>query len=591
MIESRKNMKYYLFKYFNYIYGIYSVILFGILHCVYPIYKSLGLMIAIIGISYLVGYYLTKKTTYYSIIIEKYLKKYIILTILLVCWISFSIGGVWLFTYETAMFYISIKNLIKFILLTIWVFPILLSVFIFLEEQSENLAQKLAVKKENNKRFMIIFFIIILGIHLLYLFAYYPAIIGHDVWDQFSQLQRNNYNDWHPVAHTIYLKIVTWICDTPAAIALFQIVLFDIFLTSFFEKFRENGISEKLLYFIGILISLNVFSGMNFVSLWKDSIFTICIIGLSYYLYLYLKYKEKFFQWINLVGFILSMIGIYTFRHNGSITVLLSSILLLIMGIKNREKLTILSIGIIFLCIGIWKGPVYHTLEITTFPKVKFNPIYHGVASVLKKNERTTLEGKKFLEDMEKILPYDTWIEKYDPYNWDSLQSVWNFESVELSDALSMYFDAFFYSPGQIVMARLVGSELMWNIFPAQNSFERFIDNSKDIVYPNTEEIRYDKEKPNILTKIIEKMSEIFNQYNILLCLTARGGIYFNIILICSLFLIVNRKKEIGILFPLFGNIISLLIAMAYQDFRYIWFIILLCPIILMITLLSKREV
>ena len=86
-------------------------------------------------------------------------------------------------------------------------------------------------------------------------------------------------------------------------------------------------------------------------------------------------------------------------------------------------------------------------------------------------------------------------------------------------------------------------------------------------------------------------MSEIFNQYNILLCLTARGGIYFNIILICSLFLIVNRKKEIGILFPLFGNIISLLIAMAYQDFRYIWFIILLCPIILMITLLSKREV
>jgi len=104
---------------------------------------------------------------------------------------------------------------------------------------------------------MIIFFIIILGIHLLYLFAYYPAIIGHDVWDQFSQLQRNNYNDWHPVAHTIYLKIITWICDTPAAIALFQIVLFDIFLTSFFEKFRENGIQEKLLYFIGILISLN----------------------------------------------------------------------------------------------------------------------------------------------------------------------------------------------------------------------------------------------------------------------------------------------------------------------------------------------
>ena len=55
-------MKHYLFKYFNYIYGAYSVILFGILHCVYPIYKSLGLMIATIGISYLAGYYLTKKT-------------------------------------------------------------------------------------------------------------------------------------------------------------------------------------------------------------------------------------------------------------------------------------------------------------------------------------------------------------------------------------------------------------------------------------------------------------------------------------------------------------------------------------------------
>lgn len=40
------------------------------------------------------------------------------------------------------MFYISIKNLIKFILLTIWVFPILLFALIFLEEQSENLVQK-----------------------------------------------------------------------------------------------------------------------------------------------------------------------------------------------------------------------------------------------------------------------------------------------------------------------------------------------------------------------------------------------------------------------------------------------------------------
>lgn len=580
-------MRDYLKQRFDWIYLLYSIFLFGILHTIYPINKSLGLMVMIIVVSYLVGSYLKKEMAIGGIIrIEKYFRKNKILMILLICWISFSIGGMWLFADETAMFSFQMRNGIKFFLLTIWVIPIVLSFLLFLEKHSEKLACRQA-KRKDNKKFMILFFAVVFSIHLLYLFAYYPAIVGWDVWDQFSQLQKNTYNDWHPVAHTLYLKVLIGICDTPAVIVLFQIVFFDYFLTLFFGKFQENGISEKILYVIGVFLSLNVFSGMNVVSLWKDSIFTVCIVGISYYFYVYVKDRNNFFQWINLVGFVLCMIGIYTFRHNGSIAVICSSIFFFISGIKNKERLTILSLVLIVMFLVVWKGVIYPIFDITTFPKVKFNPIYHGVASVLKKGGRSVLEGKKFAKEMEEILPYEVWIEKYDPYNWDPLQSVWSFENVELSDALCTYIDAFFYSPEQIVMARLAGSELMWNLFPARNSFERFLDNSQNIIDPNTNEVRYPKISPNFLTKIIETLSEIFNKYQVLLCLTARGGMYFNIILICSLFLIVNRKKEIWSLLPFFGNVISLFLAMAYQDFRYIWFILLLCPIVVMITLLS----
>ena len=42
---------------------------------------------------------------------------------------------------------------------------------------------------------------------------------------QWAQIHSNQYNDWHPVVHTWFLKLITQVWDYPAAIAIAQILM------------------------------------------------------------------------------------------------------------------------------------------------------------------------------------------------------------------------------------------------------------------------------------------------------------------------------------------------------------------------------
>ena len=58
-----------------------------------------------------------------------------------------------------------------------------------------------------------------------YLVGFFPGIMTVDSTIQWSQIHSNHYNDWHPVVHTWFLKLITQVWDYPAAIGITQILM------------------------------------------------------------------------------------------------------------------------------------------------------------------------------------------------------------------------------------------------------------------------------------------------------------------------------------------------------------------------------
>jgi hypothetical protein len=63
------------------------------------------------------------------------------------------------------------------------------------------------------------------GTWALYLLAFWPGIMTEDSIDQWTQAQRGVFRDEHPAVHTLLIWLITRLWNSPAAVALLQIVL------------------------------------------------------------------------------------------------------------------------------------------------------------------------------------------------------------------------------------------------------------------------------------------------------------------------------------------------------------------------------
>ena len=70
-----------------------------------------------------------------------------------------------------------------------------------------------------------------------------------------------------------------------------------------------------------------------------------------------------------------------------------------------------------------------------------------------------------------------------------------------------------------------------------------------------------------------------------------RGGLHLNILLILMIVGLKNRGKQIWlILCPIIMNVISLFLSMAWQDYRYVWFLWLVIPFIFGYTVMLPEK-
>lgn len=272
------------------------------------------------------------------------------------------------------------------------------------------------------KREFIVYTAIILLPLVVGFLAYYPGYYTYDTINQWNQVQSGVYNNWHPVVETLFMfKLPSLFFNSIVSATVFQCLLIYLILIYFCYFCRSKFLNFKQTSIMLLLITFNPLFIKHSVTLWKDIIFswsiflaTLCLINISVDELWIKKFKNKLL-------FILSILGVLFFRHNGIAAFCLMFVCLFIFYHKDIKFFLITFITIL-VCNSILVGPVYDHFNINskTGGRTEMIGVVMGQISYYYKN------GAYFTDDEIKVLNDVVPIEKldkyYNPRNFNSIK-------------------------------------------------------------------------------------------------------------------------------------------------------------------------
>lgn len=293
-----------------------------------------------------------------------------------------------------------------------------------------------------------VFFFVSFICFLLYFIAFYPGGYYPDSFSQYHQAMNSEYNDWHPVMHTLVaFKLPLAITDGwVGSIVLFQIICFSLVLAySFTVIYNCTGWTYTVLSMIYILG--NPQTGNIAMFPLKDVSFAIgALLLLTYALQIYVTKGEWVRKPINMAFFIVAEVLTTLFRHNAVLfTVPLIAAVLFFMTWKRGLALCI---AVLMLYTGV-KGPFYNSIGVVRpgerIVEMLGLPMTVIGAAATYTEDRLDDETREFAL---KVAPREVWEEKFMPgcYNWVKWDSRTNNGVIEAYGArrvVSMMFRCF----------------------------------------------------------------------------------------------------------------------------------------------------
>lgn len=414
----------------------------------------------------------------------------------------------------------------------------------------------------------IIIFVIILEIWIYIAYMFAPGIMTSDSIDQWNQVHTGVFNDVHAPLHTITEWMISKIWDSPKAICIFQILLFDIIWTVICKKLRNKNKIVGILQIIGtVLIAIMPINYMYSVTLWKDVIYSYIILALIYLIYVGIKNNFKYTT-LQIVLLTLFTAIIMKMRHNGIIIgIVLIPLLMIFMWKNTKSKKAIIKLVsslIIFLVII---KLIYSCFDITyraTIMNKKWFTLYK--IGVLYQNDAITDEND--LAILEDIMPLDNWYR----YTWDytmnglvfSLDMDYKKVNEHMDELWNMMLKYAIKNPKIMLKHYIHLTSVIWQLDEPEDGYTAII---QPVTYVNEGELahRDNRDYMKIANKIIESMDD----YKIIY----RPAIYmYASIILVTLFVMLTKKKSYLLLVvPMIMNAISLIPAMTGQDVRYLY--------------------
>jgi len=417
-------------------------------------------------------------------------------------------------------------------------------------------------------------FLITATIWTLYLLAFFPGVMSSDSLDQWGQATGvRQLNNWHPVFHTLFNRIIVLPFKNPSAIGFVHIIAMSALVASFLTLLYRKGIPKNWLLVFSLIFALFPANGINLVTLWKDIPFTISVLWLTLLIGKIIADPACFSRNKGMYpGLILVLLCVALFRHNGIVVYILTAGGLLFYALQHRIRALLICLAISLVAMIAFNVGVVHKSSVIQVPAgVKLIAPFNGIAVVLKMDTLSDRVEQK----METILPKKEWAGLYSPYWANAYQFrtdgkyTSNLSGLALSEAMRMYASTLYHHPFLVTRDRLQGSDIVWNI-----------DRPKEVynsVY-NTEleanNYGFKQEQTDLRDTLLKYLKASEGVGSLFLW---RVGIYNILILLLMSFVFRTRSKKVLLLFlPWLGCTLSLFPAIAWQEFRYIYYVVVL---------------
>ncbi|MBN2678476.1 MAG: hypothetical protein JXR32_10500 [Anaerolineaceae bacterium] len=203
----------------------------------------------------------------------------------------------------------------------------------------------------------------------VYLLAFFPGMMSADSMVQWGQILTGQFNDHHPIFHTLLLWLLTRITLSPAVIAVAQIIALSLVAGAWLAFFEKVGIKKWVIWIAAFLFAVSPVNGTMVNTLWKDIPYSIAVMGLTLILALVVFTNGGWvhrYQKAAILGIVIALVLLL--RYDG-LPLGIGTLLVCVIFYPREWKSWLLS-GLICatLYFGV-RGPLYSLLKVekTTF--------------------------------------------------------------------------------------------------------------------------------------------------------------------------------------------------------------------------------
>jgi len=313
----------------------------------------------------------------------------------------------------------------------------------------------------NTRRYMLVAMGYVLW-GLVWLLANWPGAMTNDSlisWDESARWQYCN-NPWFmPFSYSIARLL--W--DSPACIAIIQILAFSVYFVCVLAYFHRQGVQTWFIRLIGLSFAFGLPIWLYAITLWIDVPFTLCLIAAVFAIYRVIQdYRDSGRISRLTTGILLSayIVGVFAFRHNGLFGFgLLFFMLHPAFGAWKRRSMfflgTILCIVLIIIIIPRTTGIQSRSKQGFDLLMSLINPIaalHHAPGGYRTPNPELDLQV------LEPVFNVDCLKQKYDPIHYYPMLSCLKTENVEPEQAnriIETYLPRLLENPEIVIADRI----------------------------------------------------------------------------------------------------------------------------------------
>jgi hypothetical protein len=148
--------------------------------------------------------------------------------------------------------------------------------------------------------------------------AYWPALMSSDSIDQWREMIRWDLTDAHPALSTMIFWLVTRVYESPAAIAVFQIVVLAAISGWGLWRLRRDGVPAIIIWLTLVVYATSTVNSRLVITIWKDVLFSALMLLFVLVLReIAASRGQALRRWSFALTLVVSGVLISVLRHNG----------------------------------------------------------------------------------------------------------------------------------------------------------------------------------------------------------------------------------------------------------------------------------